>query len=104
MVRDVRVSIADVSASSNHACATCPTVETGEARSLLLGRHSSDGTTAMGRLPVATEGYGPLLQRCIVVVPPTLSCTDGGALLAIVSMLTAIQAKLREVSDRVWCF
>jgi hypothetical protein len=98
MVRDVRVPIADVGASSNHACATCPTVETGEARSLLLGRHSSDGTTAMSRLPIATEGYGPLL------VPPTLLCAAGGALLAIVSMLAAIQAKLREVSDRVWCF
>jgi hypothetical protein len=104
MVRDVRVPIADVGASSNHACAMCPTVETGETRSLLLGRHSSDGTTAMGHLPVGIEGYGPLLQRCIVVVPPTLSCTAGGVLLAIVSMLAAIQAKLCEVSDRVWCF
>jgi hypothetical protein len=30
--------------------------------------HSSDGTPVVGRLPVATDGYGPLLQRRIVVV------------------------------------
>jgi hypothetical protein len=34
----------------------------------LLGRHSSDGTATAGRLPVATESYGPLVQMPIVVV------------------------------------
>jgi hypothetical protein len=73
MVRDVRVSIADVGASSNRTCATCPTVATGEARLLLLGHHSSDGIVAAGRLSIATEGYGPLLQRRIVVVKVNVS-------------------------------
>jgi hypothetical protein len=68
MVRDIIVPIADVGASSNHACATCHTVATGEAHPLLLGHHSSDGTAAAGYLPVATEGYRPLLHRYIVVV------------------------------------
>jgi hypothetical protein len=68
MVRDVRMPVADVGASSNRACATCPTVETDEVRPLLLGYHISDGTAAVGRLPVATKGYGPLLQRHIVVL------------------------------------
>jgi hypothetical protein len=67
-VHDVRVPVADVGASSNHACATCPTVATGETRLLLLWHHNSDGTTAVGHLPVTTEGYGPLIQRHIVVV------------------------------------
>jgi hypothetical protein len=67
-VHDVRGPVADVGASSNRVCATCPIVATGEVRPLLLGHHSSDGTVAVGRLPIATEGYGPLLQRCIVVV------------------------------------
>jgi hypothetical protein len=58
MVRDVRVPIAEVGASSNRACATCPTVVMGEARPLLLGHHSSDETAAVGYLPVATEDYG----------------------------------------------
>jgi hypothetical protein len=66
-VRDVRVPVADVSASSNRACATCSIVVMGKARPLLLGHHSSDGTVAASRLPFATEGYGPLLQRRIVV-------------------------------------
>jgi hypothetical protein len=55
-------------ASSNRACAMCPTVAMGEARPLLLGHHSSDETAAVDHLPVATEGYGPFLQRRIVVV------------------------------------
>jgi hypothetical protein len=67
-VHDVRVSVTDVGASSNRMCATCPTVVTGEECLLLLGHHSSDGTAAAGRLPVAIEGYRPLLQRHIVVV------------------------------------
>jgi hypothetical protein len=68
MVHDVRVPVANVGSSSNPACATCPIVATAEARSLLLGHHSSDGTAAVGYLPVATEDYGLLLQRRIVVV------------------------------------
>jgi hypothetical protein len=72
-------------ANSNHACATCPTVATiqdvrvpvadvgasynhTEARPLLLGHHSNDGTTATCHLTVATEGCRPLLQRHIIVV------------------------------------
>jgi hypothetical protein len=68
MVHDVRVPVVDVGTRSNHVCATCPTVATGEARLLLLGHHSSDGIAAAGHLPIATEDYGPLLQRRIVVV------------------------------------
>jgi hypothetical protein len=64
----VRVPIANVGASSNHVCATCPTIVMGEARSFLLGHHSSDETIAAGHLPIAIECYGPLLQRHIVVV------------------------------------
>jgi hypothetical protein len=67
-VHDVGVLIANVGASSNRTCATCPTVAMGEVRPLLLGHHSSDGTAMVGHLPVATECYGPLLQRRIVVV------------------------------------
>jgi hypothetical protein len=67
-VHDIRVPVADMDVSSNHACATCPVVATGEAHPLLLGHHSSDGTAAAGHLPVSTGGYGPLLQKCIVVV------------------------------------
>jgi hypothetical protein len=67
-VHDVRVPIADVGASSNCACATCPIVATDEAHPLLLGQHHSDGTAAAGHLLVTTEGYRPLLQRCIVLV------------------------------------
>jgi hypothetical protein len=44
-------------ARSNHACATCPTVATGEAHPLLLEHHSSDRTAAVSHLPVATEAY-----------------------------------------------
>jgi hypothetical protein len=61
IVRGVRVPVTDVIASSNHACATCPTIAMGEVHPLLLGHHSSDGIAAAGRLPVATEGYRPLL-------------------------------------------
>jgi hypothetical protein len=43
-------------------------VAMGKARPLLLGHRNSDGTAAAGHLPIATEGYGPLLQRRIVVV------------------------------------
>jgi hypothetical protein len=39
-----------------------------EACPLLLEQHSSDGTIAGSRLPVAIEGYGPLVQNRIVVV------------------------------------
>jgi hypothetical protein len=67
-VRDVRVPVADVGASSNHVCATCPTVATDEARPLLRGHHSSDRTAVTDRLSVATEGYRPVLHKCIVVV------------------------------------
>jgi hypothetical protein len=42
-----------VGTSSNRARATCPTVAMNE---------------AVDRLPVATEGYGPSVQRHIVVV------------------------------------
>jgi hypothetical protein len=62
------VPIAAVSASSNRACVTCPTVVTGETCSFLLERHSSDGTSVAGYLLVATEDYGMLVQRRIVVV------------------------------------
>jgi hypothetical protein len=57
-----------MSASSNCACTSCPTVATGKARPSLLGHHSSDGTAAMGQFLIAIEGYGPLVQRRIVVV------------------------------------
>jgi hypothetical protein len=36
--------------------------------SIATGHHSSDGIAVAGYLPIATEGYGPLLQRCTVVV------------------------------------
>jgi hypothetical protein len=36
-VHDVRVHITDMSTNSNHACATCPIIMMGEARPLLLG-------------------------------------------------------------------
>jgi hypothetical protein len=62
------VPINDVGASSNRACTMCPTVEMGEVCPLLLGHHSSDGTAAAGHFPVAIEGYGPFLQRRIIVV------------------------------------
>jgi hypothetical protein len=68
MIRDVRLPVIDVGARSNRACATCPTVAMGEAHPLLLGHHSSDRTAAVGHLPIAIEGYKPLLQRYIVVV------------------------------------
>jgi hypothetical protein len=65
---NVRVHVTDMGASSNRTCATCPTVATGDARPLLLGHHSSNGTAVMSNLSVATEGYGPLLQSRTVVV------------------------------------
>jgi hypothetical protein len=65
------VAVAAVGASSNRVCGMCPTVATGEAHPLLLEHHSSDGTAAADRLHVDTEGYGPLVQRHIVVVPAT---------------------------------
>jgi hypothetical protein len=68
MVHDVRVPIVDVGASRNRACATYPTVAMGKLRLLLLGHHNSDRTVVVGHLPIATEGYGLLLQRHIVVV------------------------------------
>jgi hypothetical protein len=61
---NVRVAVAVVDASSNHACAMCPTVVTGETRPLLLEHHRSDGTAATAR----TEGYRILVQRRITVV------------------------------------
>jgi hypothetical protein len=57
-----------VRASSNRACATCPTIAMSEMRPSLLGYHTSDGTAAVDRLPISTEGYRPLVQRGIVVV------------------------------------
>jgi hypothetical protein len=47
-----------------------PTVATDEVCPLLLGHRNSDGTVAVGRLPIITEGYEPLVQRRIVVVVP----------------------------------
>jgi hypothetical protein len=35
------------------------TVATGEAHPSLVGHHSSDGTTTVGHLTIATEDYGP---------------------------------------------
>jgi hypothetical protein len=67
-VLDVRVPATDLGASSNRSCTMCPTVATGEECPLLLGHHSSDETATVGRLPVTTESYRPLLQRRIVVV------------------------------------
>jgi hypothetical protein len=80
-----------VGASSNRACATCVAtanglpmlsrrycgvpVETGEAHPSLLEHRSSDGIVAAGRLPIATEGYGSLIQRRIVVVVVTFTTT-----------------------------
>jgi hypothetical protein len=58
------VSVATVGTSSNHTCATCPTITIDEAHPLLLEHHISDRTAA-GRLPVATEDYGPSLQETI---------------------------------------
>jgi hypothetical protein len=75
-VYDVSVPVTDVGASSNRACATCPTVATDEARLLLLGHHNSDGIATVGRLPVTTEGYRPLLQRRIVVVEASNAVTN----------------------------
>jgi hypothetical protein len=46
----------------------------GEARLSLLEHHHSDGTAMAGHLPVPTEGYGPLVQRLIVVVLGVYPC------------------------------
>jgi hypothetical protein len=62
------VPVAAVGASSNHVCAMCPTVVTDKAHPSLPVHHSSDRTAAVGRLPVPTEGYIPLVQRCFIVV------------------------------------
>jgi uncharacterized protein (DUF2126 family) len=70
-------------ASSNHACATCPTVATGEARPSLLGHHSSDRIATTSCLPVVIEGYGLLVQRRIVVVRVTLSKSPISATVAL---------------------
>jgi hypothetical protein len=51
------VSVADVGASINNVCVTCPAVAMGEAYPLLLGCHISDRTVAAGHLPVAIEAY-----------------------------------------------
>jgi hypothetical protein len=64
----LRLSVAVVGTSSNYVCTTCSTVAMGKAHPSLLGHHNSNGTTIMSQLPVAIEGYGPLLQRRIVVV------------------------------------
>jgi hypothetical protein len=61
-----------VDANNNRACATCPIVSMGKPRPSLLGHHSTDGIAAVGCLPVATEGYGPLVHRRIVVVNPSI--------------------------------
>jgi hypothetical protein len=67
---DVRRTVTVVDTSSIRVCATYPTVAMGKVRlSLsLLGHHSSNRTVIVGHLTVATEGYRPLVQRCIVVV------------------------------------
>jgi hypothetical protein len=54
-------------ASSNCVCVTRPTVAMDQACLSLLGHHSNDGTIA-SRLSIATEGYGPSVQRRIVVM------------------------------------
>jgi hypothetical protein len=46
----------------------CPIVAVAKARLSLLGHHSSDGIAAVRRLPIATEGYRPLVQRPTIVV------------------------------------
>jgi hypothetical protein len=65
-VHNVRVPVVDVGTSSNHACASCLKVVTGEVRSLLLGQHNSNAIVAVGRLPIAIEGYRPLLHRGVL--------------------------------------
>jgi hypothetical protein len=45
-----------------------PTVATGETRPSLMGYNSSNGTTVIDQLPIATEGYKLSVQRRIVVV------------------------------------
>jgi hypothetical protein len=57
-----------VGASNNCVCATCPIVVMGEACPSLLGHISSDGTAAVGHLPVAIEGYGSLVHKRTVVI------------------------------------
>jgi hypothetical protein len=62
--------VATVGASSNHTCAMCPTVVMDKTHPSLLGHHSSDETITMDRLPVAKEGYEPLIQKyCSSVIP-----------------------------------
>jgi hypothetical protein len=46
----------------------------GKACTSLLGHHSNDGTAGTSRLPIATEGYRPLVQRRIVVVDACKAC------------------------------
>jgi hypothetical protein len=60
-LRNANMLIATIGASSNRVCATCPTVATGEALPSLLGHHNSDRTAAVGHLPIATEGFEPLV-------------------------------------------
>jgi hypothetical protein len=54
--------------SDSTPIAISPTVLMGRTRSSLLCHHSSDGTVAAGRSPVAIEGYRPMVQRHILVV------------------------------------
>jgi hypothetical protein len=85
-----------VSASSNHACVTCPhssndplisddpsllwalvattrvrrgpIVAMSEVNPSLLGHHNRDVIAAVSHLSIAREGYGPLAHKRIVVV------------------------------------
>jgi hypothetical protein len=68
MVRDVRVLIADVGAGRNRTCAMCPIVTTDEARPLLLGHHSSNGTAPMNHLPLLHRVTNCCYRDNIVIV------------------------------------
>jgi hypothetical protein len=61
-----------VGASSNCIHITALTVAIDEMRPSLLGHHSNVGIIVADRLPVDTEGYRPLVQRCIIVVILTI--------------------------------
>jgi hypothetical protein len=47
---------------------TCHIVAMGKACPLLLEHHSNDGAAAVSHFPIATEGYRPLIQMCIIIV------------------------------------
>jgi hypothetical protein len=44
--------------------------------SSLLEHHCSYGTAVAGHFPVATEGYGPLVQMRTIVVHSSEGCAD----------------------------